>query len=101
MPPRPADAPTEPDYSQPGVLEELAKQAGLTPETAFDTAWAFQYDEEALRRAMVAVAGIAVLVGLDREREVRDAIARGLARYRTRDGRYRLQNEFRYLIARA
>ena len=28
MPPRPADAPPEPDYSKPGVLEDLATRAG-------------------------------------------------------------------------
>jgi SAM-dependent methyltransferase len=40
MPQRPADAPPEPDYSKPGVLEEIALQAGLEPERAFDTTWA-------------------------------------------------------------
>ena len=35
MPPRPADAPVEPDYSKPGVLEALATQAGLSPQIAF------------------------------------------------------------------
>jgi hypothetical protein len=37
FPPRPADAPVEPDYSEAGVLEALASEAGLTPEDAFDT----------------------------------------------------------------
>src|SRR5919201_970775 len=40
MPPRPADAPPEPDYAKPGVLEELAVRAGLAPESAFDSSWA-------------------------------------------------------------
>src|ERR687887_495461 len=34
LPPRPPDAPPEPDYSEPGVLEYLAERAGLTPERA-------------------------------------------------------------------
>jgi SAM-dependent methyltransferase len=102
LPPRPADAPLEPDYSKPGVLEEIASQAGLRPEQAFDTSWTLEYlDEAELRRALVAVAGIAVLVGADREDEVKDAIAAGLASHRAPDGAYRLQNEFHYLIARA
>ena len=101
MPPRPADAPPEPDYSRPGVLEELSSRAGLTPETAFDATWAFEYrDEDTLGCAMVAVAGIAAVVGPDREQEVKDAIVKGLAAHRTPDGSYRLQNEYRYLIAR-
>jgi SAM-dependent methyltransferase len=102
MPPRPADAPPEPDYSKPGVLEDLVTQAGLTPQSAFDTAWAYEYpDEETVRRALVAPAGIAVLVGPDREEQVKDAIIAGLAPRRTSDGGYRLHNEFHYLIARA
>jgi SAM-dependent methyltransferase len=87
MPPRPTEATPEPDYSKPGVLEDLARQAGLTPEAAFDASWAFVYrDANALGRAMVAVAGIAVLVGPTREQEVKDAIARGLEVRRTPDG---------------
>ena len=102
FPPRPADAPPEPDYPQPGVLERLTTEAGLTPETAFDTAGTYRFpDEETLRRAMVAPAGLAVLVGAEREHEFKDAIVRGLAPHRTPDGGYRMRNAFHYLIARA
>ena len=102
MPKRPADTPPEPDYAKPGVLEAIASQAGLSPETAFDTTWAYEYpDEDALRRALVAPAGIAVLVGPAAEEQVKDAIVAGLASHRTATGAYRLQNEFHYLIARA
>ena len=76
MPPRPADSPPEPDYSQLGVLEDLATRAGLTPESVFDATWAYEYADK-------------------------DAIAEGLAKHRTPDGSYRLHNEFHYLIARA
>jgi SAM-dependent methyltransferase len=100
-PPRPADAPAEPDYSTPGVLEALAAGAGLTAEHAFDTSWEFTFpDEDTLKRALVAPMGIALLAG-DREEEVKDAIVAGLAQHRTRDGGYRLRNEYHYLIARA
>jgi SAM-dependent methyltransferase len=102
MPPRPAGAPPEPDYSRPGVLEEIAAKAGLDPESAFDVDWPYECpDEDTLRRALVAPAGIAVLAGPDREEELKDAIASGLATYRRPDGSYRLQNSFHYLIARA
>jgi SAM-dependent methyltransferase len=102
FPPRPADAPPEPDYAAPGVLEELATRAGLTPEVAFDTTWAYDYeDDDALGRTMVAPAGIATIVGQEREDELRAAIVEGLARYRTPDGGYRLANEYHYLVARA
>ena len=102
MPPRPADAPPEPDYSNPGVLEDLARQAGLAPESAFDTTWAYDYPDEAtLRRALVAPAGIAALVGREREEAFKKALVEGLSSHRTPGGRYRLENEFHYLIARA
>jgi SAM-dependent methyltransferase len=102
MPPRPADAPPEPDYAEPGVLEEIASRAGLEPERAFDVTWSYRYaDEETVRRALVAPAGIAVLVGPDREQELEDAIVSGLAAHRAPDGSYRLQNAFHGLIARA
>jgi SAM-dependent methyltransferase len=102
FPPRPADAPAEPDYSELGVLEDIATRAGLEPETTFDTTWAYVFeDAKTVRRAMVAPAGLALLVGHDREDEVKDAIERGLASYRADDGSYRLQNTFHSLIARA
>jgi SAM-dependent methyltransferase len=36
MPPRPPDAPPEPELWKPGVLEEMAERAGLEPDSAFD-----------------------------------------------------------------
>lgn len=102
FPPRPANAPAEPDYSEPGVLETIATEAGLTPDEAFVVAWDLEYrNEDELRRALVAPAGIAVLVGPEREEEVKEAISVGLAPYRTSRGSYVLRQELRFLIARA
>jgi SAM-dependent methyltransferase len=102
LPPRPADAPPDPDLSQPGALETLATQAGLTPESEFDAVWTLEYpDAETLGRAMIAVAGLAALAGTDREQELETAIVDGLAPYRVSDGSYRFSNEYHYLIARA
>jgi SAM-dependent methyltransferase len=102
LPPRPDDAPPEPDYWRPGILEDLATRAGLTPEQAFDLTWAYHYpDDETLGRAMMAPAGIATLVGPERQDEVTAAIIKGLAPYRTPHGGYRLQNKFHFLITRA
>ena len=58
-------------------------------------------DAETLGRALVAVAGLAVLAGPEREQELKTAIVDGLAPYRTPDGSYRLSNEYHYLIASA
>lgn len=102
MPPRPPDAAPDPDFSQPGMLESLAAAAGLTPEQTFVSSWAYTYpDNETLGRALLAPVGLALLVGPDREDEAKQAIVAGLAEYRLPDGSYRLENEYRYLIARA
>jgi SAM-dependent methyltransferase len=102
LPPRPPDAPPEPEFWKPGVLEEMATEAGLQPGEAFDITWAYEYpDADTLGRALMAPAGIAVLVGPEREAQVTAAIIEGLAPFRTDQGGYRLKNEFRCLIARA
>jgi SAM-dependent methyltransferase len=102
MPAPPPDAPQPPPLWRAGALEEIARAAGLEPERAFDTAWAFEYpDDDALGSAMLAPAGIAELVGSEREVEVRAAIVRALTPYRRRDGSYRLANQWHYLVARA
>jgi SAM-dependent methyltransferase len=102
LPPRPPDAPPDPDLSQPGALAGVAVQSGLTPEQEFDATWVCEYpDEETLGRSLIAVAGLAVLAGPEREDEVRSAIVDGLARYRTADGSYRFSNEYHFLVARA
>jgi hypothetical protein len=62
----------------------------------------FEYrDAETFGRAMVAVAGLALIAGPEREQELKTAIVDGLAAYRQTDGSYRLANEYHYLIARA
>jgi SAM-dependent methyltransferase len=102
LPPRPADAPPDPDLSEAGVLPALAEAAGLAPESEFDVSWTYEYPDDAtLGRAMLAPAGLAVLVGPEREDEVARRIVEGLAPFRQYDGSYRLENEFHTLIARA
>jgi SAM-dependent methyltransferase len=101
MPKPPPGAQPQPELWRPGVLEAVATEAGLTPETTFDVSWAFEFpDDEALGSAMMAPAGIAELVGPEHEPGVRAEIVAALAPCRTAGGRYRLENEFRYLVAR-
>jgi SAM-dependent methyltransferase len=101
-PPPPRDAPPPAKLWQPGVLEALATAAGLTPEREFDTRYASEYrDEETLGRLMVAPMGLAKLAGPEREDTLRREIVEALALYRGPDGRYRLTNEFHYVVARA
>ncbi|MGH2822619.1 MAG: hypothetical protein ACRDLY_06250 [Thermoleophilaceae bacterium] len=58
-------------------------------------------DEQTLGRLLVAPAGIARLVGPEREEAVRAQIVDAMAPYRTAQGGYRLHNEFRFLVAAA
>ena len=102
MPPRPPDTPPEPDLSAPGALEAIVGEAGLLPRSTFDLSWAYEYaDEDELARAMLSPAGLAELVGPEREDEVRGRIVEALAPCRTREGGYRLENEFHVVIAAA
>ena len=102
MPPPPPDQPARTELSKPGVLEELATAAGLEPQEAFDVTWSYEYaDAQALADGMMAAGGASVLVGPEREPDLRRQIVDTFAPQRTADGRYRLENEFRILIARA
>jgi hypothetical protein len=101
FPAPPPGTPSPPPLWESGVLERIARDAGLVPDGAFDVRWAYEFaDAHALTRSMLAVAGLAVSVGPDRLGEVRDEIVEALAPYRTAGGGYRLENEFRFLVAR-
>lgn len=92
----------QPGLWQAGVLEGMAEAAGLTPRSAFDLSWAYEFeDEQALADAMLAPGLVVELVDEVGEEPVRDAIVAGLAPYRTQDGGYRLENEWHTLIATA
>lgn len=102
MPPPPPDEQDRPPLWRPGVLEEIATGAGLIPREAFDFAFAYEYpDAETLGRLLVAPAGLATLIGPEREEETRAQIVDALAPCRTPQGTYRLENEYRYLVATA
>ena len=102
MPSASTEAPTPPPLWAPGVLEEIATAAGLSPSFAFDFSFAYEYPDDAtLGRLLMAPAGIPSLVGPEREEAVSAQIVAALAPYRTAHGGYRLDNEFRYLVATA
>lgn len=100
-PPRPPAAPPPPLW-QPGVLEGIASEAGLTPQTTFSIAYAFAYpDRETLVRLLLAPAPVVAATLAVGEQRVQEAITESLAPFRRLDGSYRLDNEWRYLIATA
>jgi SAM-dependent methyltransferase len=102
FPPPPPGAPAAPALWRPGALEAVAQAAGLTPTASFDVTYAMEYpDAETLGRLLVAAAGVARVVGPEREPEVRDALVAALEPRRHADGSYHLNNTFHYVIAAA
>ena len=100
-PPPPADRLDPSTLWKPGVLEDLAVQAGLVPDAAFDDHWAYEYaGEESMSRAMLSAGGFGAIVG-DRQDEARAAVLEALAVCRTPACGYRIENEWHFLIARA
>lgn len=87
---------------EPGVLEEMATAAGLAPQTAGDLVSVLEFEDDAtLARQLMSPGSVVVAAGASGERPVRDAILASLAPFRTPAGGYRLENEWRYLIASA
>jgi|tagenome__1003787_1003787.scaffolds.fasta_scaffold20803602_2 SAM-dependent methyltransferase len=100
-PPPPADRLDPSTLWKPGVLEDLAVQAGLIPDAAFDDRFAYEYaDEESMSRAMLSAGGFGAIVG-DRQDEARAAVLDALAVCRTPACGYRIENDWHFLIARA
>ena len=90
-----------PPFWEPGVLERHAEDAGLTPETSFDHAWAFDYaDEPALMRSLLSSAPAVIAARTSGEQAVRHAIRGAMAPFLTADGGYRVENEWHHLLAR-
>jgi SAM-dependent methyltransferase len=91
-----------PALGEPGVLEALAVEVGLEPGAASDVEVPFEApDEETLVRALLAPGGALPAIEYSGEGTVRKAIRDASAAFRLPDGSYRIENTFRYLIARA
>jgi hypothetical protein len=101
-PPPPADAPGPVALSAPGVLEEIATAAGLTPSTTADVSYAFEYpDEQTMLERMLSAGAVVEAIAHTGEDAVRAAVAEAMAPFRTPSGAYRLQNEWHFLVALA
>jgi len=88
--------------SQPGALETLATQAELTPVEVADVAveWCFADLDDALD-ALLSSGPAVRAIQVAGERRVRKAVTESIRPFGTARGEYRLENTFRYLIARA
>lgn len=100
LPSPPPSGPGGRALCEPGVLEELAMAAGLTPVETGDIVFDFVYpDDETMLATQLSAGLVALAARIAGEETVRTAIASALARFRTADGSYRLTNEWHYLIA--
>jgi SAM-dependent methyltransferase len=100
-PPAQEAAPVErPAIGEPGMLEQLARAAGLAPRRAGDVEVPYEApDLPTLERALLEGSGFLPAVEHAGEQAVRDAITVAAAPFRRPDGSYRFENRFRYLIA--
>jgi SAM-dependent methyltransferase len=102
-PPAPPGAPGPFALSEPGALEGFVEQAGLTvagEPVEVPTPWYYPDLETALRGFTSAGPAIAAIRESGEER-LRAALTKGLEPFADGDGGYRLENVFRYLIARS
>jgi SAM-dependent methyltransferase len=102
MPPPPPGAPGPFALSDETKLRAFAQEADLTPLDIVDVScpWLYPDLDTALRGMLSAGPAERAMRNSSVER-ARDAVARTLSPYRTGSGGYRLDNVFRYLVARA
>ncbi len=91
----------EPALHEGGVLESLLAQAGLTTIDAGYLEIAEEHpDTDTLLRGWLSVGPVRAAVRNAGEDAVREALTGAVAPLRTSTGGYRIEDEFRYLIAR-
>jgi SAM-dependent methyltransferase len=101
MPPPPPNAPGPFALSATGALETIFKRAELRPDQSGSAPVEMRAPDEAAALRGLLAAGPAIrAIRHSGEDAVRKAVAEAITPYRQSDGSYRLQNEFRYLLAR-
>jgi SAM-dependent methyltransferase len=101
LPPPPPGAPAPFALSEPGALERLAVEAGLTPGDHLDVECTWYYAEldTALRGLLSAGPAVRAVRHAGEER-VRRAVTEAITPFRTARGGYRIENTFRCLVTR-
>jgi SAM-dependent methyltransferase len=101
LPPPPPGTPGPFALSEPGVMEDMLSKAGLKPGRAVDVDTPFEFkDDETGCRAMAASGpGIRAMRVAGRD-QLRAALLAALAPFKTGSGSCRLDNKFRFVIAR-
>jgi SAM-dependent methyltransferase len=102
LPPPPAGAPGPFALTDEARAKAVLKEAGLTPVAMADVdcPWVYPSLEIALRGMLSAGPAEKAIRASSYER-ARDVVASAIAPFRTASGGYRMNNKFRYLIARA
>ena len=102
LPPPPAGAPGPYALSADGALEALAQTAGLIPGEVkkVDCPWEYPDEQTALRGLLSSGPAIRAIQHTD-EATVRGVILKTLEPFKTAAGGYRLENNYRYMIATA
>jgi SAM-dependent methyltransferase len=103
MPPPPPGAPHEGPFalSEPGRLESFVSAAGLEPVEAREVACPMVYPDADTALRGQASSGVLVMAARHAgERAVDDALHRVLAQFTQGDGSVRIDNTFRFIIAR-
>lgn len=101
LPPPPPGAGGPFGLSEDGALEALARQAGLTPVEVGDVDCPWEYkDTETALRGLLSAGPAVVAMQLAGEDRVRKAVLEVLNSFRQASGAYRMENKFRYMIAR-
>ena len=102
LPPPPPGAPGPFALSTDGALEQLAASAGLTVSERAVVAAVWEYpDEQTAVRGMLAAGPAVRAIEAVGEDGVRARVLEALAPFRCRDGGYRLENTFCYVVAGA
>jgi hypothetical protein len=91
--------PAAPAFGEPGVVERLARQAGLEPRASGEVDVPFRAPgDETLVRALLAPGTVASAIEHAGEARVREALLAAAAPFRQPDGSYSLRNRFRYVL---
>jgi SAM-dependent methyltransferase len=102
LPPPPPGAEGPFALSAPGRLEALVTSVGLTPEIAGVVAAPFTFpDLDSAIRIQISAGPLQRCIQVAGEEATRQALTNAFAHARRDDGSYRLDNEFRFLIASA
>ena len=102
IPPPPPDAPGPVALSDDGRLEALAEEAGLEPLEirTVECLWSYPDLETALKGLLSAGPAVRA-IQTSGEESVRAAVTEAIRPFRCVSGAYCLENQFRYLMARA